>query len=138
MVAKNLQGLAVAACLAASLCASCGGGSAVAPAPTPNPNPNPGPGQPTVTLTASGVSPKELTVSPGARVLFTNNDTRSHEMYSDPHPEHTDCPEINQVGLISPGETKETGNLNTVRTCGFHDHNQPSNTSLQGRLIIRR
>jgi hypothetical protein len=23
-----------------------------------------------------------------------------------------------------------------VRTCGFHDHNQPSNTGLQGRITI--
>ena len=46
-------------------------------------------------------------------------------MDSDPHPEHTDCPEINNIGFISPGQTKETGNLNTVRTCGYHDHGNP-------------
>ena len=50
---------------------------------------------------------------------------RSHEMFSDPHPEHTDCPEINQVGFLSPGQSRQTGNLNTVRTCGFHDHATP-------------
>ena len=58
-------------------------------------------------------------------------------MESDPHPEHTDCPEINQVGFISPGQTKLTGNLNTRRTCGFHDHDQPSTTSLQGSIFIQ-
>ena len=36
---------------------------------------------------------------------FVNNDSRSHEMFSDPHPEHTDCPEINQVGFLSPGQS---------------------------------
>ena len=64
-------------------------------------------------MTSSGVSPKQLTVAQGTRVLFTDNDTRTREMTSDPHPEHTDCPEINNVGFISPGQTKETGNLNT-------------------------
>lgn len=76
-------------------------------------------------------------MAPGTRVLFTNNDSRPHSMNSDPHPDHTDCTEINQVGLLNPGQTKETGNLNTVRTCGFHDHDSPQNTSLQGRIIIQ-
>jgi hypothetical protein len=57
-------------------------------------------------------------------------------MESDPHPEHTDCPDINQVGFIVPGQMKLTGNLNVVRTCGFHDHNQPDVTRLQGSIVI--
>src|SRR5256885_14841818 len=73
----------------------------------------------TITLTATGVSPKQLTVSPGTRVLFTNNDTHNHMMNSDPHPEHTDCPEINNVGFLTSGQSKETGNLNATRTCGY-------------------
>ena len=78
-------------------------------------------------------------MSPGTRVQFVNNDTSvpNHEMASDPHPDHTTCPEINSVGFIVPGQTKETGNLNTLRTCGYHDHNLPSVTRYQGRIIIR-
>jgi plastocyanin len=79
----------------------------------------------TVTITTTGVNPTQLTVSQGSRVLFVNNDTRPHNMASDPHPEHTDCPEINEVGLLQPGQRRETGNLNTIRTCGFHDHDDP-------------
>lgn len=91
----------------------------------------------TVTITTSGVSPKQVTIAPGQRVLFVNNNTRAHDMSSDPHPEHTDCPPMNQVGFIQPGQSKETGNFTTARTCGFHDHNQPSNTALEGSIIIR-
>jgi hypothetical protein len=58
-------------------------------------------------------------------------------MTSDPHPDHTDCPEINQVGLLSPGQSRETGNLVTVRTCGFHDHDNPSAQSLTGQIIVQ-
>ena len=58
-------------------------------------------------------------------------------MDSDPHPEHSDCPELNQVGFLTPGQSKQTGNLNTRRTCGYHDHNQNSNTNLQGSIIIQ-
>lgn len=112
--------------------AACGGSSAP-PAPGPPPPTNPY----TFTITTAGVTPKEYTVPPGTRVLFINNDTRRRNMTSDPHPEHNDCPEINDVGLLNAGANRETGNLNTVRTCGFHDHDDPSNTRLNGRIIIR-
>jgi plastocyanin len=91
----------------------------------------------TVTITSAGVNPKTLTVGAGSQVTFVNNDVVSHEMHSDPHPEHTDCPEINQVGFLSPGQARQTGNLNTIRSCGFHDHELPFNTSLQGHILIR-
>ncbi len=83
------------------------------------------------------MSPKTISVTPGTRVTFINNDRIVHEMDSDPHPDHTDCPEINQVDFISPGQTKLTGNLNTRRTCGYHDHNEDTNTRLQGSIIIQ-
>ena len=86
---------------------------------------------------AGGLSPAELIVAPGSRVIFTNNHSQQHEMTSDPHPEHTDCTPLNSVGLLRPGESRESGNLVTVRTCGFHDHANPSNTSLQGRIVVR-
>jgi plastocyanin len=113
--------------------AACGG--SVGPAP---PSSTPVSGQPvTFVITAAGVSPKSVTVSPGAQITFVNQDRVSHLMFSDPHPEHTDCPEINQVGFLSSGQSRDTGNLNTVRTCGFHDHDMPSNASLTGTIIIR-
>jgi plastocyanin len=83
------------------------------------------------------VTPKELTVSPGARVRFINNDSRRHDMTSDPHPDHSDCPEINQVGALNSGQSRETGNLVIARTCGFHDHDNPTSANLQGTITIR-
>jgi hypothetical protein len=41
------------------------------------------------------------------------------------------------VGFLTAGQTRTTGNLNTARTCGFHDHNLPDDTRLQGRIIIQ-
>lgn len=91
-----------------------------------------------MTIDASGVlSPKELVVSPGSRVLFINQSARARQVSSDPHPEHTDCPEINQVGFLAPNTTRETGNLNTVRTCGIHDHDDPTNANMRARIVIR-
>lgn len=108
------------------------------PTPTPSPTPSPTPGGGTTfTITSAGVSPKSVTIAAGTRVTFINNDTRTHDMESDPHPEHTDCPAINQVGFMTPGQTKLTGNLNAVRTCGFHDHDQSENRNLQGTIVIQ-
>lgn len=111
---------------------ACGGGSS-APPTTPPPSGN----QFRVTITTAGASPKELTVPPGTRVLFVNNDTRRRNMTSDPHPEHDECPELNAVGFLNTGQSKETGNLNTIRTCGFHDHDDPDNNAVKGRIVIR-
>ena len=123
-----------AAVLTGLILSACGGGGG-----TPNtPSPPPTPSTNVLTISASGVlSPKELTVAPGARVLFVNNDTRRHDMTSDPHPDHLDCPPLNQVGLLTPGQQRESGNFVTARTCGFHDHEDPDNTNLKGRIIIR-
>jgi plastocyanin len=122
--------LGVASVAAGLLLSGCGGGGSSPAGPSPTPNPS-------ITITSSGVSPKQLTVTPGTRVLFTNNDTRTRDMDSDPHPEHNDCVEINNIGFISPGQTKETGNLNTVKTCGYHDHGNPDDTRFKGQILIR-
>lgn len=90
----------------------------------------------TVTLTTAGANPKTVQIAPGSRVRFINNDTRSHNMVSDPHPEHNECPEINQVGVLALGQTRETGNLVQVRTCGFHDHDDDP-PPFRGQIVIK-
>ncbi|MSO83727.1 MAG: hypothetical protein EXQ53_10600 [Acidobacteria bacterium] len=120
---------------------SCGGGdggsSSTPSSPTPSsPAPAPSTGA-TITITSTGASPRAVTISAGSRVTFVNNDSRVHDMASNPHPSHTDCPAINDVGFLTAGQTKTTGNLTTSRTCGFHDHNRESDTSLQGTITIQ-
>jgi len=116
----------------AALAATCGGSGGGSTTPTNPDNPN------RIVISTTGVlTPSEITVSAGSRVLFVNNHSKSHQIASDPHPEHTDCPEINQVGVLAPGEQRETGNLVTVRTCGLHDHNDPDNAALHGRIIVK-
>ena len=91
----------------------------------------------TITITSGGVTPKNIVISRGSRVTFVNNDSRAHDMESDPHPEHTDCPEINSVGVLNAGQNRQTGNLNTARTCGFHDHIDFGNNNLKGSILIQ-
>jgi plastocyanin len=115
---------------------SCGGGDSGSTPSSPSPTPTPTTGT-TITITSSGASPRSVTVTAGSRVTFVNNDSSAHDMSSDPHPSHTNCPEINQVGFLTAGQSRQTGNLNTTRTCGFHDHNRPTDASLLGTIVIQ-
>ena len=92
----------------------------------------------TITIgTTSAVSPSTVTVSVGQSVTFTNNDTRSHDMESDPHPTHTDCPSIANVGLLQPGQSKTTFGFASAGSCGYHDHNDSASAGLKGRIVIQ-
>jgi len=135
------RGLAAAIVVAATA-AACGGGSSSTPTSPTNPTTPTTPTTPTSTATITigtdgRVTPSSVTITPGGRVTMINNDSRSHDMSSDPHPEHTQCPEINQIGFLTTGQSRTSGNFNAARTCGFHDHNLPENTALQGRIIIQ-
>jgi plastocyanin len=120
----------------ASACGGSDGGGSSTPAPTPTPNPGPTTSTNTITITSTGASPRDITVARGSQVTFVNNDSGIHDMASDPHPEHTGCPEIT-VGFMSANQSRTTNNLNTARTCTYHDHNQPSNANLQGTIRIQ-
>ena len=71
----------------------------------------------------------------GSRVAFRNLDGRSHQMTSNPHPVHTDCPAVS-VGILGPGQTRTTGVLEVERTCGFHDHDRETDETLWGRIVV--
>src|SRR5690349_1239390 len=70
----------------------------------------------TITITSSGVSPSEVRIKTWGHVRFVNQDTRPHAISSDPVQTHADCPGINDVGFLNPGESRETGALNVPRT----------------------
>ena len=82
------------------------------------------------------MSPKDIVVTRGSRVTFVNNDAVPHDMNSDPHPEHTSCRDMN-VGFVAASQSGMTEALNIARTCGYHDHNQPSNANLWGTITIQ-
>jgi hypothetical protein len=127
ILAAGATGLLIAAC----------GGSSTSPSTVPPPGNTPSVMTNTVTITSAGASPRNIEIALGSRVLFMNNDSRSHNMTSDPHPAHDDCPDLNQVGFLAPGQSRETGNLVTARTCGFHDHDNPSQGALIGQIVIK-
>ncbi|HET7217813.1 MAG TPA: hypothetical protein VFJ02_07180 [Vicinamibacterales bacterium] len=98
----------------------------------------PGPSGATITISTAGVlTPSSVTINNGESVTFVNNRNTGHQIASNPHPAHTDCPAINAVGTISAGQTKLTNAFTTSRSCGFHDHNDPNNTNLHGTVTVR-
>jgi plastocyanin len=92
----------------------------------------------TITIGANGaVSPTQVTVAVGQSVTFTNNSSGTHDMESDPHPAHTNCPSIASVGLLQPGQSKTTFGFANTGSCGYHDHNASENNSLKGRIVVQ-
>lgn len=141
MAARALGRWALGLAAAFSVTVACGGGDGGSPtAPTSAAGGGSANGvadQATIAITSAGVvSPANVTIRQGGRVTFVNNDTRPHDMSSDPHPSHEDCAAMSQVGFLAAGQSRTSGNFNDVRTCGFHDHNLPGNTGLQGRITI--
>jgi plastocyanin len=135
-----VYGLAAALVVAATAVA-CGGGSSSPTTPTTPTSPtNPTTPSDTATITigADGrVSPASVTITRGGRVTMINNHNTTHDMSSDPHPDHTQCPELNQWGFMQPGQQRTSGNLNVARTCGFHDHNRDTDPNLKGTITIQ-
>jgi len=117
--------------------AACGGGSGSPTSPGGTGGGSPGPSGATITIANGRVTPSDVTITVGQSVTFVNNDGRVHNMASDPHPVHTDCPPMNAVGIISNGQTKLTNAFTAARSCGFHDHDDPDNGALRGRITIQ-
>jgi plastocyanin len=138
---KSIIGLAAVAGLSAAAWAcggSGGGGNPTGPSgPTVGSTGSVGAIGATITIANGAVSPSQVTVGVGQSVRFVNSDGRSHDVSSDPHPTHTNCPSIANVGAIASGQTKDTQGFSGAGSCGFHDHNDPDNNALKGRITIQ-
>ena len=92
----------------------------------------------TLTITSAGINPKSVTVAVGQAVTVVNNDSRSHEIASDPHPQHGSCPSFEAgLGTLAPGQTKVTHAFGNAGTCGYHDHLDDSNANLRGTVVVQ-
>lgn len=74
----------------------------------------------TITYSDNGFSSSVDNVKSGATVKVVNQSKRQLSFASDPHPVHTDDPELN-AGTISPGDSKSFI-VKTKGTWGFHNH----------------
>lgn len=112
---------------------ACGGGST-------SPTSNPGsalPAEVTINVTATGFKPPDTIVAAGGRATFTNTDDRLHSIASLPITTHADCPPINAVGVLVPGQSRQTGVFTDAKTCGYHDTFSEGGQLLTGRITVR-
>lgn len=114
------------------------GGSEVPSVQTPA-SPTPGPVGPvaTVTISERGFDPAEVQVIVGARVVFVNAGSRMPEIYSGLDHFNFECLEVDVVGLVTPGASRQTRVFESPRTCAFHDATNLGNPAFQGRIVIR-
>lgn len=85
-----------------------------------------------VTIASTSFSPTSVTVPVGGSVTFTNADTESHRVSSNPHPIHTNFRALNIV-VLAPGASG-TVVFNRAGTFGYHDHPNPG---LTGTVIVQ-
>jgi hypothetical protein len=90
----------------------------------------------TITISADGLSDSAPRIALGQSVRFTNNDSRPHQILTTPHLVHTDCPALNQIDTLQPGQSRESGPLNERRGCGFHDHMNPDDQRFRGQVVV--
>jgi plastocyanin len=84
-----------------------------------------------ITITGFGLKPFQLTISQGTRVTFINNDDNfSHNMTSS-------CSEIEQLGLLAPGQSRATAGFARPGRCVYTDRLQPGNPLLKGAIDVQ-
>jgi hypothetical protein len=118
-------------CIFALSLTACGGGEGAGPT-TPS-----APSEITVNVTATGFKPVDAVVAVGGRVTFDNVDDRLHSIASLPLTTHADCPAINEVGVLAPGQSKQTGVFAEAKTCGYHDVFSEGGQLLTGTITVR-
>jgi len=75
--------------------------------------------------------PATLTVSVGTTIIWTNEDSAPHQVASDPHPTHTDLPDLASE-ILSQGDSYRF-TFTKTGTYGYHCHLHPSMT---GTIVV--
>lgn len=85
----------------------------------------------TITYTDNGFQPGKVTVKSGDQITVKNDSPQSLQFSSDPHPIHTDNPQLNQ-SVLQPGRS-QSFTVTSKGTWGYHDHLNEINT---GTIIV--
>lgn len=86
-----------------------------------------------ITISNKGFAPQTLLIKKGTRVTWTNNDTRPHQIMTDPHPLHSLLPKLKGENPINKGFSYSFV-FNTKGTFTYHDEINP--LKLKGTIIV--
>lgn len=75
--------------------------------------------------------PDIVTIKKGGRVTWINNDSVGHIIASDPHPIHSDLPEL--VSYVIEPQGIYTFTFNKAGEFGYHSHLHPT---MLGKVIV--
>lgn len=88
-----------------------------------------------MTLSSTGANPTSFVLAAGSTLEILNTDAAAHEMSSDPHPSHTNCPQLNG-GSVAPGGSVILQVGETAMSCGMHDQLNPQDTRFRATVQI--
>ena len=85
----------------------------------------------TVKITSAGFDPAVIKIKVSDSVTWTNSDSVTHNVSSDPHPTHTIYPALN-LGNILAGASKSL-TFSQAGTYKYHDH---LHSTLTGQVVV--
>jgi len=85
-----------------------------------------------VTILNNKIEPAAIEVSAGDTVIFQNLDQKPHQIASDPHPAHTDLPD-----LYSPPIYEKDTYSYTFTKVGDWFYHLEDNPSIRGKVVVR-
>lgn len=87
-----------------------------------------------IKVTSKGFEPQTITVKKGTTVNWINEDTKPHQIASDPHPTHANLPELNS-GLPLGDDEVYTFTFDKTGEFTYHDHINPF--KFKGTVIVQ-
>jgi plastocyanin len=85
-----------------------------------------------VSITKSGFTPQVLRIRANTQVTWTNSDKKPHHIASDPHPTHSNHPDMNDQEALNKGDSYAY-TFEKAGTYTYHDHVNPK---LTGTIIV--
>lgn len=80
------------------------------------------------------VTPQNIKIKSGGKLVFIQVDSSWHDLESGPHPAHTEYPPLN-IGFLKMGESR-TVDFPNPGEHGFHDHIHENNPKFQGNILV--
>lgn len=68
---------------------------------------------------------------------FVSADRIGHDINSGIDHISRDCPEVDVVGFLVGGQSRDTSVFGEAKTCRFHDHDNVGNPAYQGRIVAQ-
>jgi len=89
-----------------------------------------------VDITPTGVNPQVLHVDAPVTVTFTDTDRVAHKLEAAPELAYGDCPEMNGLGTLQPGQQRTVTLDQHGFICAYHDAARPTDMAFQGIIVL--